>query len=979
MYRKCIIYISFLAFFLGSFPHVSASDETPRAYNQFVVYQYYLENAIDALERHENDQADRYCQLALIFAYTNEEKERVLYLRLKAARDALRISTAVQPSVLSVQRELVKSARSESRPTPPPSITAEKPTAVRPAVKSKPVIAPKRGEPTTSAVSPVSPVSPVSSVPGMPATPAVSQNTVSTNEVFKSNGSVLVVSLHDLKKTAAGNAAIQVEIGTSVILEGKNIQKFLVIDEGFISVKTLNRNQVQVDGQKWGSTFLHVWDDDGRWTIYVEVVFPKATISGNVIEKIDLLSHVQPFRFLYSNEWNSYYSGKKISDFERLNLSFQQNFGVEGETPYGFFDASTSVYKTNSITRVSTYTMGLSNIPIDGVDDFNLRLYDSTRHLTSLTLPSTSLRGIFADFLLFKENVGVSLSHGKKLSTIGFRSLADQSNDTFIDAAKFILFPRDKNAYYAFNFATGYGPGQQPHLTRHSYSVEAKHRFNNVTVGGEVARDDHHRASLAGFKWVNQKMGTALNFRDINKEFTTVAGRPGNQGVIGALWTTFADFDRLSTDTAVDVYRNRLYFNPDKEEAFNLDATGHTRMSLPNKIWNDINLNYVNTPGDLSPRTSFGVNDHLSRDFNIWSSRSMTVYVSGAYQTNRYEFSPSSAFDRYSASGGVRIPITSALSSFANYEYSWVHEPFSGNGYNPIVLNMGLYYNKPVTKKLFFNSSLIYRNELGNNGTNSFLSGQDSVSASAGFSYNPVNDVSFFVDGQWRNVWSKTEISTYNDLSIRVGMRMALGPLFYWDPSGTVAGFVFKDKNADKIFNARDKGIPGVKVKVGDKEVVTDARGLYSVHVSAKSVMVAPVFESLPHGLIFSTPTFLKADIGQNKITRVDFGLISQTGIYGVVFVDKNSNGIPDGKDQFVSQVKLVLDDHSTQKTNPQGVYSFRDIGEGEHTIALDINSIPIEMVPLIKMRNEVNVQEGSTYVFHVPLKIKEQAELGKN
>ena len=34
------------------------------------------------------------------------------------------------------------------------------------------------------------------------------------------------------------------------------------------------------------------------------------------------------------------------------------------------------------------------------------------------------------------------------------------------------------------------------------------------------------------------------------------------------------------------------------------------------------------------------------------------------------------------------------------------------------------------------------------------------------------------------------------------------------------------------------------------------------------------------------------------------------------------------------------------------------------------VNSLPIEYLPQIKLKNELEIAEGTTYVFHVPLKL---------
>jgi hypothetical protein len=203
-------------------------------------------------------------------------------------------------------------------------------------------------------------------------------------------------------------------------------------------------------------------------------------------------------------------------------------------------------------------------------------------------------------------------------------------------------------------------------------------------------------------------------------------------------------------------------------------------------------------------------------------------------------------------------------------------------------------------------------------------------------------------------------------------MRITFGGATYWDPLGVVSGIIFKDRMGDGRFVSGDEGIPGVKVKIGDKEVITDQYGRYRLKVRAKGVDVTPVLDTIPGGLIFSTRQSLNVQITQGRKSQADFGLISQTGVYGIVFVDQNGSGIPNSGDQFIGKVKVVLDGNVIQKTDTYGSYYFRKVTPGWHTISIDINSLALNMVPLIKLENKVNVTEGTNYAFNIPIQIKQ-------
>ena len=106
-------------------------------------------------------------------------------------------------------------------------------------------------------------------------------------------------------------------------------------------------------------------------------------------------------------------------------------------------------------------------------------------------------------------------------------------------------------------------------------------------------------------------------------------------------------------------------------------------------------------------------------------------------------------------------------------------------------------------------------------------------------------------------------------------------------------------------------------------------------------------------------------------MSKSDFGLISQTGIYGIVFVSRNGTNTPSEGDQFIGKVKIILDGHEIQKSDSHGEFYFRKVSAGTHTISIDINSMAINMVPQVKLKNTIDVAEGSNFDFNIPVEIK--------
>ena len=106
-----------------------------------------------------------------------------------------------------------------------------------------------------------------------------------------------------------------------------------------------------------------------------------------------------------------------------------------------------------------------------------------------------------------------------------------------------------------------------------------------------------------------------------------------------------------------------------------------------------------------------------------------------------------------------------------------------------------------------------------------------------------------------------------------------------------------------------------------------------------------------------------------------DFALTIDSGIYGVVFYDENGNGRPDNGDIFINNVRISLSNGQSTLTDLRGTYFFYNTPAGKYDLLIDINSLSIEYLPKVPLENEIDLAEGSTYIFHVPVSKK---SLGK-
>lgn len=771
------------------------------------------------------------------------------------------------------------------------------------------------------------------------------------------------------------NTRLSIELNRSIILEGRNIEKFLVITEGFIRAERLDQNRLRIVARRRGETFLHVWEDHGRWTFNIETIFPIELTKGfgDAYEELTEES-VKPFRFYYANSWDTLYGGPKMSELTRQSLTFRQWMSVNGETPYGDSTASVHFQRFGNDYVATSYSAGLSRGHWGNFKDFSVRAFDTSRRFSEFTLPGRSFRGILFDSYAFNRKLAYTILEGRDQSS--FANLTPglvKKQKTFLEGARVTLFPTSQNNY-TINYARGYGANRSNELKDRVYSFETHNRLKGALINSEIAHDEERWAGRLRSVYDKDNSTFIWSLRDIEKDFDTITGRPSGTGEIGSnVNYNWRGRDRNKNKTFsvfLDLYQDREQENPEKDLLVNTDFSSSYGFNLNPTLRYRTSFYYSTTPQILSARTNVRLNQAITKSFAWFYQQNISLTLGSSLQASRYKLTPSSEFDRYELNASLQVPLIRHLYAFCNYEYSWVDEIDTGEWSHPSVSTTGLAYSQPITDKLSANANLTYRNEEDAEGRVSFLSGEDSVSTNVGFDYRILPDTTVYLDGRLRNVRGEiAERRDYNEAELRLGLQSDWGLPFYWNPLGAVKGFVYFDANRNGIKDKQEKGIENVMVNVGKKKGRTSADGKYFVKVFARKVTVTVDTTTLPQGAFFSTESEYKADIEQQRIHRVDFGLTTQTGIYGVIYVDENQNGQLDSGDIYIPNVAMKLDDKDATSSDDKGGYNFYDVKPGKHTLTLDVNSLPPDYLPLIKIKNKIKVREGVTAIFNIPLK----------
>jgi hypothetical protein len=265
-----------------------------------------------------------------------------------------------------------------------------------------------------------------------------------------------------------------------------------------------------------------------------------------------------------------------------------------------------------------------------------------------------------------------------------------------------------------------------------------------------------------------------------------------------------------------------------------------------------------------------------------------------------------------------------------------------------------------------------YRDEEETESVISYLSGEDRLEFQAELDYRPNPFFTSYVGARVTNVWAEKEsVLKHIDAEVRCGLRTTWDTGLRWNTKGHVQGFVFDDLNGDGIKNNEEQGVTGVDIIATTKKSdITNDEGYYLIKsIVGKKARVSMDLNTVPRGYTLTTPSYYDIDIIHGAYKRLDFGLTTRAEIVGVIFVDSDGNGQFDRGEVGLGGVVFILDDSQKIVTDMAGQYSFRNVSPGEHTISVDLKTLPTEYVPKVSIKKKITLDKGATFFNNIPLK----------
>ena len=769
------------------------------------------------------------------------------------------------------------------------------------------------------------------------------------------------------------------------------ITRFLIGDSKLVTGVQTSPTELDLTAQSAGRTFVIVWTEEARTTtslLILPVRPPPPTPS--VEARQDLIEHADSLKVGYETSYGSVHRGENVEKADQETTTTAHHILThEFETPVGMTSSQVKFRRVNTSRSLETWWVKLADGDLGWFKDFDAIAGDAT-------LPFTT------------RAFGVPSGLRYRGASLRYRDLAPWHTATFWGRERTgaLALPsgelgEDPDAFvYGFHAGLpepvgmwkteaaamfGYGDDRRDTQSNQVYDlVTTLQLLESWSLTNELGLSEGNFGYTVGSSWKGDHAKLATTFRDINEQFQTVTGAGGGQGERGlSVDASWSPMQPLNFHGTLDVFKTRLFPNPEEPDALNLSAN----LDADWTPWESTSL-----AGFLSRRRDLGTispNEDLRVGLS-WGQRvplqPMVPFLNHLTLSNRFEHqetrnvtSPTLDTDLEIASINVAVPLFWGLTANAGYQRYFLEETFTGARSEPNRWLVGLsHFSSFGQGQWQLRSRVAYEDEANTESPRSPLAGQDRITSTAGLRYRPSSSVELSVDGRVQHTrFEDAAQEGQLEFSIFTGAKLLFDThVVRWDPTARIQGVVFHDLNGDGVRQAGEDGLEDILVMAGTiKEAFTDEEGRFVLgKVSGKTIPVSVDLASLPQGFVVSTPQRYVIRPEEQPSAVVVFGALGRAEIRGRVFYDVDGNGRYSAADQGVEDVRLQLNGHQAH-TDRSGWFFFRDLPGGRYTFSLMLDSLPVKYLPLVPLRQSVEVEEGQTVTLDLPVTIRRVLE----
>lgn len=781
-----------------------------------------------------------------------------------------------------------------------------------------------------------------------------------------------------LSEVTLSSLVTEIEQGQSLFVRANStIVKFIPTEEGIVLTETIGTDTIRIEGIQIGNTFIHVWDSQGRKTFSVRVIPPKYEISRYQLSQTEIAEKTRSFKLGYDHNRSAFYTGPKFQDKTRTSLDFNQIGSFSGDSPYGEMAGHAQTQKSGGKMLLTDAQVSLKDGKIGPFRNFNVAAGDSSVRPELLVFPTARIRGGAAEIWDDDKRTQWMGFYGREQSSIigtltpgviSKRTLNSYLSGGVLD------YKVNEDSRIRAGIFDGFGQSRDDTLNRQGTGVQTFTNFGSHTrLETETDFDSEHFAHKHAVINSFEKVRIKNEFRDISKKFFTLIGPPSRQGEVGYLLdVTASPTNYLGLTGTLDIFRDRLIFNPDDPQALNI----HTDlgMSIVPSDTSSILLTFqdLDDSGRIGPTHQTTIGGQFNQRFSIFGHPA-TFFSRYQNRNSRILTNDLNNYEQDQVVLGFYVPIFWGINFSVQNEWSRLDEPNLDRVSYPRAITYTWDYSRQILDTPFYlDARLRIRDEENTESSNSFMSGEDLTEVSGGITYREYEDLELFLNGSY---------TTYNPESLNLsghrmeaqfitGMRYVFDTKIRWSVVGSFKGYVFKDANGNGIKEPGDVGMKGMSITSSDgHEAVTDENGFFEFKsIPGKQVTFVLDSGKIPYGYAPTSSVQQQREILQGQTQEVNYGLTPRSEVTGIVFNDLNGNGKYETTDAGIGKVKIMLETGEVVRTNNLGVYSFPNVVAGEHTANLVLASLPEGYLPQQAPKKKFVVFEGIRYELPFPV-----------
>ncbi|MFH0877078.1 MAG: hypothetical protein V1863_02505, partial [Candidatus Omnitrophota bacterium] len=729
-------------------------------------------------------------------------------------------------------------------------------------------------------------------------------------EIKKSDSAValeeVIIDLKELPLTSKEHL-IDTAVGERLVIRGQNLSRFLITQPALLTAVRSSQDDILAEPKDLGTTYMHIWDAGGRRTLKFVIGprrFEQAYVE-QIQKKYQESLLPETFKVSYSIDGDYFMSGRGFGDQERKSTGYAYSSSVVGETPFGKYDTAVRGSRSNSkIYRVSNVRMGLTDAHYDQFKDIDIRWFDFTPSFNAFGFPATDLRGAMVDAPMFDHALHYTAFWGALpegnyaflSSTTTERSGLQKTKQAWLEGLG-LSYNFGNFANLRSFFAHSYGPElSEPVLTNEVEGFGMSYNFGRFNIGTDMVYDGLKNISYtANSSLTFSKLRFGLGMTESNKNYASLfGGEPTSGSTSGSLSTTYRPSQDVTISNTFSATHDKIFHNPLYPTRPNYSSNTQFSWFLDPQTEFEASYSMDDQIGSISP--SVVQTKELRFRKKLYFLRKLNTYLGYQNARSKNYSSPALDYNNNRIFAGLNFRVLSELYFFVNRELNLLRNKYSDETASPSAQEIGLnYYRQIFDTPFYLNSRIYFRDEEATESTLSYLSGEDRLEFESEVTYRPRPGNEVYLKGRITNAWAeKAGVTKHMDINISWGLRLLWDTAFRWQPRGGFDGYVFYDVNGDGIKQPLEKGLKGVQVKGPDgKTDKTDGNGYYKLsNVVGKKAILSIDLKSVPRGFNATTPQSPEVEVVHAKVKRVNFGLTTRTEISGLVFHDKNGNGV---------------------------------------------------------------------------------------